>query len=1042
MKYAILIFGFIFSSHLIYAQIEVVRTIPAYQNDGKALINTLRKNVNIRWVSGPTQFNDMLNQTRRRVYISNLTPGNYTVDVEETESLCVTQLDFEILNCQDIDVVNLENGITEPSDCESNDGVFYIGGSGVNASYITGGVHPYEVILIFDDEGQTIEPDYSNHWGGLKAGNYSLNIIDGNGCETAITFLIQANEGMRPLVIIETSPSCIGQTNGVIEADAIGPDGEECTLNWSNGTSYIEHCYIENLAPGTYTVTVTYAGGTCPTTESALVETINAQGPLTIQSNQYDACDENTGIIEVTASGGVAPYRYSWSSGSTSKTLRQVAPSEDYCLTVTDYCGNTISDCFSVEVENQANALTVVSEVLPDCPGDAVNNGEIQLITSGGKPYYRYKWGDNPSRGSMIENLTSGNYTYTVTDDRGCNVVGNVEVPEIGIRVLLDDFKHCENGNCDDAFINITIEIDDNIAGEFTNVRWHSWLNGNGYYQSNQEDISDLTEPGEYILTIDNGRGCEYKYAIEIKDCGDNIKKPKIKDETIIPAGPANNELGSIFFNLEEKDNDIFTFSWTGPDNFTSNDFRLYEANGPGEYTLEINYGCDEKVTKKFTIGQCALAVSLENLDAGCGYANLASVSIRVMGNVDNKEIIPLLLEETDGYIELSGSNRIGNDEIFYFTVGDGSYNMGFFLEPDYCNGAISFEVNSSLVGWGTVLPRNRLFYAQRGGGNFTPLLCLTDYYCDTYENYRKTTNNGSPSITYNSQSCDFSILCRGINYPVNSRIIEGDFYDPFKNECASGTFCEAYEVFDPVGAEVLGIGSDYVPILMRRSSSIPPTYYGAPDGETIITNENEAYRCTTTYYCNGQVVDEIESNAYSKTVCGTLHGYSDEYCVVEYYCPNESQYLALESYKTDDFVYPHSNCCTVGGGWENEKNSMDDALYEKLKLRKIKENLTNFKSKTEGLKTKKKSSANIFYNVFPNPSSTYFSIDRNIGGEELTVHLINTSGIILEQKTWNRTSLKLEFYRQYPSGIYLMKLVNTYGQIVYIQKISIINTQ
>src|SRR5690606_39551586 len=71
-----------------------------------------------------------------------------------------------------------------------------------------------------------------------------------------------------------------------------------------------------DLSAGTYTVTIEDANG-CTTTETF---TITEPTALDVVSTQVDVlCNGvNTGLANVTVSGGVAPYTYTWDNGITS----------------------------------------------------------------------------------------------------------------------------------------------------------------------------------------------------------------------------------------------------------------------------------------------------------------------------------------------------------------------------------------------------------------------------------------------------------------------------------------------------------------------------------------------------------------------------------------------------------------------------------------------------------------------------------------------------------------------------------------------------
>ncbi len=91
-------------------------------------------------------------------------------------------------------------------------------------------------------------------------------------------------------------------------------------------------------------------------------------------------------------------------------------------LTAIDNHGGT---CYGlseikIDISNLINCDTfdlIASVMPPSCPG--TNNGIIDISTVNGSPPFSYLWSDNSSS-SLISNLSSGQYSVTVTDQQGC----------------------------------------------------------------------------------------------------------------------------------------------------------------------------------------------------------------------------------------------------------------------------------------------------------------------------------------------------------------------------------------------------------------------------------------------------------------------------------------------------------------------------------------------------------------------------------------------------------------------------------------------
>jgi len=128
------------------------------------------------------------------------------------------------------------------------------------------------------------------------------------------------------------------------------------------------------------------------------------------------------GTAGVNATGGSAPYTYTWSNGATTASLTGVTAGT-YSVTVTDANGCTAT-CSSTVTE--PTALTA------DCSsvdGTCNNNNEASASVSvgGGDEPYSYAW-NNGATTSSIDGLAAGTYSVTVTDANGCTADCSVTV--------------------------------------------------------------------------------------------------------------------------------------------------------------------------------------------------------------------------------------------------------------------------------------------------------------------------------------------------------------------------------------------------------------------------------------------------------------------------------------------------------------------------------------------------------------------------------------------------------------------------------------
>jgi len=129
--------------------------------------------------------------------------------------------------------------------------------------------------------------------------------------------------------------------------------------------------------------------------------------------------------LTATALGGVAPFTYKWSDGSTGATLVTGTPGV-YTVTVTDANGCT-STCWGEIVVDTLGCL-----ITPSCCENDLkvcNGSSVQLCGSsaGGLAPFQYVWSTGEST-ACITVTQPGVYTLTVADANGCTGIQSVTV--------------------------------------------------------------------------------------------------------------------------------------------------------------------------------------------------------------------------------------------------------------------------------------------------------------------------------------------------------------------------------------------------------------------------------------------------------------------------------------------------------------------------------------------------------------------------------------------------------------------------------------
>lgn len=449
---------------------------------------------------------------------TGLTAGSYSVTITDVDGCSATQ-SVTIGQPQTL----LANAATTP---QTEFGV----NDGTATANPTGGSGPYTYSWNNGGATQTIT--------GLAPDNYTVTVTDANGCSVTQTVTVAAVDCVVKASTEQTDVTCNGAADGTATI-SLESATAPITFSWSNGENSQT---ASNLSGGNYEVTATDANG------CEVVATVTIVEPAAIATNatstDLTAFNANNGTATASPNGGTPPYTFSWSNGSDTQSITDLAPGS-YTVIVTD--ANDCSASQTVVVEQfgcSSSATTIVSNV--SCNGGA--DGQATLSPVGGTAPFNYEW-SNGENSSTITNLTTGSYSGTVTDANGCpaTAVATITEPDaVGYEVTNEVQAMC--GESDGS---LTITGTGGTPG-YT----YLWQTGEA------SETLDSIAAGTYTFTVTDNNGCNSDFEIVLGN-DDNEPPMLILQDIAVSIGPD----GTVTITPQMLDNGSFDncaiTSWT-----------------------------------------------------------------------------------------------------------------------------------------------------------------------------------------------------------------------------------------------------------------------------------------------------------------------------------------------------------------------------------------------------------------------------------------------------------------------------------------------
>ena len=399
------------------------------------------------------------------------------------------------------------------------------------------------------DNPTSATPIFSATTGGTYV--VSVQITNSEGCEGSATIPITISSLAASANV--TNATCGGNDGSI----SVTVSGGTAPYSYDWGDRFGNTSTISNLAEGNYLAIITDSNGCSTTVSGEIIGTANLSTSITTTDA---SCVGQDGSINVSITGGQAPYIINWDNnlGSTNNPTNLSAGT--YSLTITDQSG-----CNHTEVVNVAGAASInASAQTSNASCSDVNDGSIVISVSGGTAPYTYTWSGGVSKEATAQNLAAGTYEVTVIDSKGCSAIVN--------RTILAPSPLTASIASEEACSVSSGTSTINVSGGTPGYRY-AWNDVNN--QTTQQAINLAV--GTYTATITDSNGCQTTAATTVSAGG--LLVTAETTETGCTGAPSGTAIISVANGVAP-----FSYQWT---NSLPNRDR-FEGLAEGTYNVTV----------------------------------------------------------------------------------------------------------------------------------------------------------------------------------------------------------------------------------------------------------------------------------------------------------------------------------------------------------------------------------------------------------------------------------------------------------------------
>ncbi|OEK04429.1 T9SS type B sorting domain-containing protein [Roseivirga misakiensis] len=389
--------------------------------------------------------------------------------------------------------------------------------------------------IVFQADGTL--PGYTYEWfvdggtiDGLSFGNQIVvdwNVTDANprvqviarspnGClSDTVTYDVSLNETLEPLEPFGPSQLC---SDDVREVRYWTPKSTGSSYTWEaiggaivdgQGTNEVR---VTWSSLGQHTLRfyeTTTVNSQCDGVSEDLIVTVLQPISFTSIETPVSCFGDSDGEIQISITGGLAPYNLVWDHGSTGTRLNGLAAGT-YNFTITDALNCVLAESVTVTSPSLLQAtVTPIPAVCNGARGRAIAN------VSGGTGPFEFNWSNGVSSSSNeIDGLPEGNYSVQILDANDCETIVNFIIDEPSeLMATFEEKQACPGVS--DGMLSIS------VTGGTAPYMYHWEMR-----PPSTQNTLDLLGAGNYQVSIIDANGCDLTISAQVTNIRPLVRFP------------------------------------------------------------------------------------------------------------------------------------------------------------------------------------------------------------------------------------------------------------------------------------------------------------------------------------------------------------------------------------------------------------------------------------------------------------------------------------------------------------------------------------